>query len=262
MAQAALFESYQGSRLVRVLSEILALDVPLTHKQFALKLGELVDLSDSFALSDQLRSLPRLRFTPATDTDESPDPQQQFMRWQAETVQSMVAHFERSEGHRPLQLPGLSDEKFRQPQQALDAYLRFYALHQSEMDGKVLRLRHQVREAAKQHSPSMLQLATLDAALNDTLNQHQRRLLAVIPRLLGFRFHQLLQEHQAELAQQQRSDNLEQWHASDSWHARFLHEMQSVMLAELELRLQPIIGMLDAMGSEAPASASPADSNP
>ncbi|CAA0079491.1 Uncharacterised protein [BD1-7 clade bacterium] len=253
MAQGTLFDAYQGSRLVRVLSDLTLADTPVSHKNFALRLGEFIDLSDAFALSDQLRSLPRLRFK-AAETADLETLKNTFMAAQSNAIDAIMASFvpmEASPGSgRPMPLPRLSDERFAQPQQLQEAYHRFYTLHQSDMEGHVLRIRHQIKEAAQQHSEAMMQLNTLDNAVSDALLPHQRKLLTIIPRLMNMRFQQLLTQHQQQHIDTNTDDSAALWQAPGQWLAQYHQELQSVMLAELELRFLPVLGMIEAMENE------------
>jgi hypothetical protein len=71
-------------------------------------------------------------------------------------------------------------------------------------------------------------------------------LLSKTPVLLGKRFQQLFKEHQQKLADTQQTDNPVSWMQAGGWLARFCKDMQMLLLAELELRLQPAMGLIEA----------------
>jgi hypothetical protein len=75
-------------------------------------------------------------------------------------------------------------------------------------------------------------------------------LLATLPKLLKKRFAHLRQQHQQTLADKQQADKPSQWMMPGAWLARFCNELQTVLLAELDLRLQPAVGLLEALQNE------------
>jgi hypothetical protein len=129
-------------------------------------------------------------------------------------------------------------------------YRRYHQAIQRDLETKVGALRARVRDAVAQVSPTLRQLAALDGAFDTILCEREARLLATVPSLLEKRFQQLLQAHQQALADRQQADSVELWMKPGAWLARFCAELQSVLLAELDLRLQPSMGLLDALHHE------------
>jgi Protein of unknown function (DUF3348) len=102
----------------------------------------------------------------------------------------------------------------------------YFSLQQA-MEAAVQTLRAQARVALQQlgtQHPGLATLATLDAALADTLAPHEQAQLAVMPVLLD-------KHHRRQAAAP----------------AAFRHDMQRLLQAELELRLQPALGLLEAL---------------
>lgn len=107
-------------------------------------------------------------------------------------------------------------------------------------------------------STPLARLAALDEALRDTLSVAIRRRLAVIPQLLGQRFDALLREQgerrndagPADHAELPTAETWEQWRQPGGWLGRFLQDMQGLLLAELELRLLPVLGLIEAVDEE------------
>lgn len=124
------------------------------------------------------------------------------------------------------------------------AYRRSVRAHQHTMEDRIAELRVEVRAAVVQLNPALGHLAALDAVLDDALSAHQRRLLENVPVLLEKRFqalHKLLQESSAhELGPDTPAPGRQP--------AAIGHTLQQVLLAELEVRLQPVEGMMDALG--------------
>jgi hypothetical protein len=120
------------------------------------------------------------------------------------------------------------------------------------MDLKIKPLRAQVREVVAGTSPALQQLAALDAALDAVLADRESLLLAKVPALLEKRFRQLRQAHQDLLLEAQQEDNISLWTKPGGRLARFCQELQTVLLAELDLRLQTTLGLLEALHNETP----------
>lgn len=101
---------------------------------------------------------------------------------------------------------------------------------QQAMEAAVAPLRTQARAAAARSAP---QLAALDAVLTGAVGAREASLLAMLPALLDKHFTRL------RPAQPAPHDT--------HWLATFRHDMQRLLLAELELRLQPTLGLLDTL---------------
>lgn len=105
---------------------------------------------------------------------------------------------------------------------------RCFSLQQA-MDAAIDPLHAQLRTAVARLSPAQAQLAALDAAMAQALGPRQQALLAQTPVLLEKHFTRLRSEAGA---------------ATAPWLPRFRHDMQQLLLAELDLRLQPALGLL------------------
>ena len=108
-------------------------------------------------------------------------------------------------------------------------------------------------------APQLAQLASLDASMADTLADFSRRAFAGVPHLLAKRFYYLNQQYRQARAEQPEltnglsssvRDETARWLQKDGWLDRFIREMQAVLLAELELRLMPVIGLIEALEFE------------
>lgn len=138
------------------------------------------------------------------------------------------------------------------------SYRRRYSLLQQKMESTITPLRGRLRSLLAAQSPEMARLVAVDAAMEQALGEQELRLLAGIPGLLEGRFEHLLREHQAALPtgaenpskQSAPADPLKQLGAANEpgpWLDTFRADMRSVLLAELDLRLQPIEGLLSAL---------------
>ena len=132
---------------------------------------------------------------------------------------------------------------------AFAPYRRFYVAHQGDMEQRIGALRRSVQKTLARASATLRQLATLDAALDQVLGARERQLLALIPVLLEDRFEQLLAGHRQSLGDPAPADDPALW--PGGWLERFGKELQAILLAELDLRLQPVTGLIEAFGNEA-----------
>ncbi len=110
-------------------------------------------------------------------------------------------------------------------------YRQCYLARQQAMDVAVGALRERVRAALAATTPERARLAAVDAAMAQALAVQERRLLAAIPAQLEKHF-QRLRAAQPD---------------ADGWTEGFRHDLEAVLLAELELRLQPVEGLVEAL---------------
>jgi hypothetical protein len=130
---------------------------------------------------------------------------------------------------------------------AYEPYRMFYVGRQDTLGIKIYHLRSQIADAISGGSPELAQLASLDKGVGDALSVQSQQIFAVIPDLLGMRFQRLLNEHWHELPSRPAVSDLEPWMQSGGWISGFCGEMQEILLAELEIRLQPVLGLIEAL---------------
>jgi hypothetical protein len=92
----------------------------------------------------------------------------------------------------------------------------------------------------------MCRLAEVDAVMERALSPRERSLLATVPALLGGHFERLRKAEQETLADARASEDAPTI-APGAWLNVFRKDMQSVLLAELDLRFQPVEGLLAAL---------------
>ncbi|NRB37652.1 MAG: DUF3348 family protein [Pseudomonadales bacterium] len=250
MASVSLLDTQQSSRLIRFLSDLGVAEAKISHKNFAEQLGQLIDLSDSFTLSDSLRGLKRLPFHSKIDNHGkaayAEAIKSDFLQQRSIIVEAIVKSFMPGQGSLALLLPDAESAENISSGKTMDAYQRFYAMQQSEMEHRIIKLRGEVRESVAGYSSELSQLSALDTVLGDTLAVASRRLFTVIPKLLRQRFNFLLQEHQ-KTNTDNSDDEPQLWLQTGGWLANFHNEMQGLLLAELEVRLQPVLGLIEAL---------------
>ncbi len=231
-------DAHKSSRLIQFLTDRAVSSVKVSHKHFAEELGQMIDLSDSFALSDALRGLKK---TPYSDVKiDKEQIKTVFLQQQHRLVETMIGHFSHPVKGSPMRLPAI-DKSDIDLTKTLEGYQRFYALQQSDLESQIIQLRHQLRQDIKGFSPRLAQLVALDTIMSDTLGVHSRQLFNLMPRILSKRFADLQSETSS--SQNLFDDELH-------WLEAFQEEMQGLLLAELEVRLQPLLGLIEALDEE------------
>jgi hypothetical protein len=147
-------------------------------------------------------------------------------------------------GNTPIKLPLPLDEEV-----SYAPYRRFYEAHQRDMELSVEPLRVNLREALAKASPRLRKLAELDVVMEKFLRERESRLLARVPVLLQKRFDAQYAAHREQLAANGQADN-GAWMQSRRLAARFCQHLQTLLLAEAELRLQPSAGLLEAFNQK------------
>jgi hypothetical protein len=262
--------SVKSSRLQRFLSEMAVADGELNHKNFADKLSQLIDLSDSISLAESLRGLKKLPVRPVDGA--SRDIKSEFLQLRSDILSFILNSFisedeEASvETSSPFILPRPNRDTLDDPEAGFQTYQRFYNLHQSEMAHRLLTMRQRLRQELAGQSQALAQLAELDRSLSDTLADYTARVFASIPRLLARRFFYLNKQYRAErdaqfevaaestmtldLVSKADLNSPQQWLRKGAWLDNFINEMQGLLLAELDLRLMPLIGLMEALDVE------------
>jgi hypothetical protein len=107
-------------------------------------------------------------------------------------------------------------------------------------------LRGRLRDMLAQKSAEMARLAEVDAVMERALSPREQTLLAAVPALLGEHFERLRLAEQKTLADERTSQDSPAA-TPGAWLDGFRKDMQSVLLAELDLRFQTVEGLLAAL---------------
>lgn len=239
--------TFNRSGLVRILSETLpeAID---PHYDFGERLGQWLDFTDALNLFSVLNS--RHGAGAAVHEKRPGNLPEQLARVHRNLADSIrndgVFSTEPAKIRFPAPLPNATPESAAE----FTPYHRYYLAHQRDMSSAIAALRSNARQALAAQSPAHRQLAELDAAFEKSLTVRERNLLATIPMHLAKRFAQRYGEHRAGLAE--AADNPTTWTSPGSWLEAFCQDTQAVLLAELDLRLKPVAGLIAALGEAAP----------
>jgi len=234
------------------LSDLALLEAAEPGAAFAEKLGLWVDYSDAIALSTALKpgaasQADARRVDSAAAGAVVSD---QLARLRTRFVESITQSDSAQAGRARIERPVADFELPVKVSIAFDPYRRYYGAHQREMESNIGALRAGVREVLTRASVSLRHLAALDAALEKVLCERESKLLSTVPLLLRKRFEHLLKDYQQTLNDKRQADDPDTWMKPGGWLARFSHELQTVLIAELDVRLQPTVGLIEALQNE------------
>lgn len=121
---------------------------------------------------------------------------------------------------------------------------------QRQMAQRVGALRDQVRKAVSAVSPQLRQLALLDATFEELLAAREDALLPTTTHLLERRFQQLRAAHRQVHETTGDPDDPPLWRQPGGWLDTFASDWRQALLAELDLRLEPVLGLLEALRND------------
>lgn len=254
MNSSSSVQAVSGSRLVALLSDWAFVEAEASRQDWAERLSQWLDAFDAITLDAAHQSIraggrevrrgaaaPRASAVAAD-----------FGRVRAELADAIAAKDapdgERSGDRLPELAAGDESDAGFAPYRA-----RCLAL-QARMEKRIEALRGRVRQALERASPALRQLAALDAALDQTLGAPLRKVLAKLPWLLERRFEQLRKTRLEALAAAGGADDPAAWRAPGGWLDTFEREFQQALQAELDLRLEPVAGLIEALGSPLPGA--------
>jgi len=234
MTGRTLSRHFHSSNLIRLLSDTTLLDTGAPRQDFAERLGLWLSAVDTVRLHAALQpgptvatAQPRVARQAATLAAE-----QALEQVRSQLVKAIVAHDAALHS-------GLDD-----PTGGFAPYRKRHHDQQRQMESKIAPLRAQLRQVAAKASSQLRQLATLDAVLEQALGGREQKLLAMVPVFLEKRFEQLRRAHESGLNEAAPLGK------PAPWLDAFGNEWQAVLLAELDIRLQPVMGLVDALHNE------------
>lgn len=235
--------TFNRSALVRVLSDTLP-EAPEPKYDFGERLGQWLDFSDALTLFSVLNTEAGAATPPRSSAADLPGQLARVRRNLSESI-----HNDGVFSREPARIPFPTPLPNASPESAADfsPYHRYYLAHQRDMNAAITALRANARQALAGQSAAGRHLAELDAAFEKFLNVRERNLLSNIPIMLGKRFDQRYAEHRAAFAAGSVDDPAT-WTQPGGWLEAFCHDAQTMLHAELELRLKPAAGLIAALG--------------
>ena len=238
--------NFHSSQLIRCLAELDLLQGAEPKGDFADELGQWLHFTDAIALS----SVHEGGFAkvavqdPVLRAASGARLAAEFERARAWMVNSIMKSCAPAGGNTAIKLPPVD------PEIAYAPYRRFYEAHQRDMELSIEPLRVNLRAALAKASPRLRKLAELDVVMDKFLRARESQLLARVPALLQNRFDALYRAHQEQLAASGQLENPAAWMQAGGWLAGFCQTLQTLLLAEAELRLQPSAGLLEAYNQQ------------
>lgn len=200
-----------------------------SRQDLAERLGQWLNVADAITLSSAHPSIAAVGARAA----------QQPMRAPTATAEALPAELERVRATLTRSIT-TRDPKHRPDPNDLDTeFALFHQRHQDQqrrMEMSVDALREHVRQTLAKGEPRLAQLAALDAVMDQMLGGREQRLLAGLPTHLKARFKALRQVAAAS----DTPDDLR-------WLQGFEAELEQTLLAELEHRLQPVVGLIESL---------------
>lgn len=249
---------------MRLLARQAPVDAAPPGMDFAERLSLWLNAFDAIGLQaahQSLKSSP-LPAAPAGGRRRAPTPQ--ALEQDVQRVRDALAHAIAQDPQPlpPLVLPSRKGTRPVAPaadEAAANGYARFHQRHlelQRQMEQMITPLRDHVRQSIGQADAGLRQLATLDAVFEQALARREQALMPTAVHLMQRRYEQLRQAHAAGAAAAAADDEAAAAAASpepaapppdNDWQQDFAHEWRQVLLAELELRLQPVTGLVEAL---------------
>lgn len=227
MVQAPQRTTLRGPTFIRLLARLADVDVSPSGQSLADRLSQWLDWTHALALSTALDS--RLA-TEGFDSPATHEEQEECARLRGSLAQAIQDD--------PLFAAGSEDSRDA-PDYAL--FRQRYITLQRRMQSATGHLRGRLRDLLARQSGPMAKLAELDAVMELSLSPREHMLMAGVPAWLGEHFERLRDAARAS------ADEGAAEPATSAWLNVFRKDMQSVLLAELDVRFQPVEGLLAAL---------------
>lgn len=223
--------SFNSSQLIQQLASLGiagVADVTDSGQTFAERLSHWLAWTDAISLSRALNGdrAPQPTVAPPGVPLRAASVTEEFKRVRNDLAQSITTDTVLCSGGPPEESGGFS------------ALRRHHLSHQRAMEARIGPLRAKARAALSAHSAELGALAELDAVLGEALVTRERHLLSNVPLWL---------EQHFVRSQRVKHESAPSSHTP----ATPGQQVQSVLLAELDIRLQPIEGLIEALAEHA-----------
>lgn len=268
MLQAPQRTGLSGPTLIRLLTRLTDVDVPESRQPLSDHLSQWLGWTDAIALSAALNNRPPA-IAPGARTFSSAE-ERECERVRTTLADAIASDTAATAAKRLV--PGQVSAKVAALQADDADYSNFrqrYLSLQHTMETSIGNLRSRLRGMVAARTPEMTRLAVVDAIMDRALLPRERTLLGAIPKLLQAHFDRLRRAEQAALEAAAEAQALADAPQADAdaqadaavptgaapqpalpaptpgaWLETFRKDMRSVLLAELDVRLQPVEGLL------------------
>jgi hypothetical protein len=244
MVQAPQRTAFSGPTLIRLLARLTEVDVTESGQSLSDRLSQWLHWTDAIDLSTALSGNPPA--VPSGARTNGHAEENECTRVRGSLAKAIVGEsaFVAAKRHGPAHVP-----PHDAPADAAVDYAVFrqrYISMQQTMETGIGNLRGRLRGKLAAGTPGMTRLAEVDAVMERALGSRERSLLSAVPVLLGGYFERLRKAEQETLAAPQASGDAPAL-TPGAWLDVFRKDTQSVLLAELDLRFQPVEGLLAAL---------------
>ncbi|HZZ10040.1 MAG TPA: DUF3348 domain-containing protein [Paraburkholderia sp.] len=251
MVQAPQRTALSGPALVRLLARLTDADVPESSQSLSDRLSQWLGWTDAIGLSSALNgNSPTVAAgTRAFGAAEENECARTRIALTNAIATDAVFGTARRGGSARIAGHGAAMPQTDTPVDYAMFRQRYQSIQQS-METGIGGLRGRLRSLLATRSPDMARLAVVDAVMERALAAREQSLLGAVPGLLAAHFARLRQSEQAALAAAEATAEV----AGEvlptppgTWLGVFRKDMQSVLLAELDVRFQPVEGLLAAL---------------
>ncbi len=241
-----------SSELLRFLVSQGMADAVADTTDVGQSLGDWLDFRQAIALQGFIGAVddPAAQTVQATARVDADVLRKRFAHVRQALEQSIVQGSVPAPGLARIDLPAPELEHPIDPKTAFDPFRRYSIGQQRQMDNIIRSLRAQLRGMLAKGPTAHQQLAALDGIFENVLHSRESRLLGQIPTQFEKRFAKLLKQHMKALQEAASAD--EPAPRSAPWLTPLCKDMRSALLAELNLRLQPLLGLIEALTPNTP----------
>ncbi|MGO4331141.1 DUF3348 domain-containing protein [Cupriavidus sp. 2TAF22] len=246
MVQAPRHTGFSGPTLVRLLARLTDVDVPESRQSLSDRLSQWLGWTDAIALSGALNGSPPAVATGARTFGSAEE--RECARVRTALADAIAGDTASTAARRSGRAPVPTKAAHVDTDVDYATFRQRYLSLQQTMETNIGNLRTRLRGMLAGRSPEMARLAAVDGVMEGALVVRERSLLATVPTLLAGHFERLRRAEKAALADAEAAEAAERPAAvtPGAWLEVFRKDMQSVLLAELEVRLQPVEGLLAA----------------
>lgn len=230
--------NFSSSRLVRLLGDWTPVATDGAGMDFAERLSLWVNAFDAIGLQAAQQSIRAITTTATRQPAAARPPrldalQEDFQRARSALATAIARELEVITG-----------------EAAYGPYQQRHLELQRQMAMMIEPLRAHVRQALGRVSTALRQLAALDAVFEHLLAAREQALLPTAGSLLERRFEQLRLAHRQALEAAGQPDDPAAWRQPGGWLHAFEGDWRQALLAELDLRLEPVAGLIEALVNE------------
>jgi hypothetical protein len=243
-------KDFSRSRLVGLLSEWVPEEAPASREDFAQRLSQWLAVSDAITLRAAHQSIAPVAggrparspaYTPAATPAAATAALGEHVQRVRESLVKAITAGPSPSPRAPRERHPAPPVEAASPDDGFAPFQQRYLDLQRQMALQVEALRGQARSVLTKASPRLAPLAAFDAVLEQMLGAREQKLMGTVPQVLERRFGQLRAEHSPEP---------DAGASPHGWLQAFGKDMEAALLAELEVRLQPVTGMMEALNNE------------